>query len=108
MADLTRRIHILLSDEQFEFLRDLSEREGRPVGDLVRSAFESVYRPSTPIVPLRALEVLNDAPLLRSEILPLGTTIGDGSRIEGRGHRAFLGSTALLALAVAGPVGSHV
>ncbi len=108
MADLTRRIHILLSDEQYEFLRDLSEREGRPVGDLVRTAFESAYRPSTPIVPLRAVEVLNDSPLLRSETLPHGTIPGNSTKAEGRGHRAFLGSTALLALASAGAAGSHV
>lgn len=108
MADLTRRIHILLSDEQYDFLRDLSEREGRPVGDLVRTAFESVYRPSTPIVPLRALEVLNASPLIRSELIPAGTKIGTASPLDGKGHRAFLGSTCLLLLAAAGAVGVHL
>ncbi|MCR9144491.1 MAG: hypothetical protein NXI24_19795 [bacterium] len=58
MADYTRRVQILLTEEQHDFLTGLAESRRRSVGDLVRTAFEEVYRPSASIRELQALERL--------------------------------------------------
>ncbi len=58
MAEYTRRVQILLTDEQHEFLTGLADRRRRSVGDLVRSAFEEVYRPAASIREFQSLRVL--------------------------------------------------
>lgn len=58
MAEYTRRVPILLTDEQYDFLQNLSERRRRSVADLVRTAFEEVYRPAQSIRELQSLRHL--------------------------------------------------
>lgn len=60
MADYTRRLHVLLSDEQFDFLNDLAHRHRRSVGELVREAIDHTYRPVTDTAPLLAVRTLRD------------------------------------------------
>lgn len=62
MADYTRRLHVLLSEEQFDFLNDLAHRHRRSVGELVREAIDHTYRPVTDTAPLLALRTLRDYP----------------------------------------------
>lgn len=58
MADYTKRMQILLSEEQNSFLRDLAERRGQSVGDLVRNAVDYAYRPAVHLNRARILEKL--------------------------------------------------
>lgn len=58
MAEYTKRVQILLTGEQHDFLAELSERRQRSVGDLVRTAFEEVYRPARSIRELQTLRNL--------------------------------------------------
>lgn len=47
MPHYNKRLQILLSEDQFHFLKDLSERNNRPVADIIREAVEKVHRPSS-------------------------------------------------------------
>lgn len=67
VADLNRRLQILLSEEQFAFLKELSSKTKRPVGDLVRMAVEKVYRPSTDIQKIRIIESFRDRAVTEEE-----------------------------------------
>ncbi|MEQ9363978.1 MAG: hypothetical protein RIF32_07040 [Leptospirales bacterium] len=58
MAEYTKRVQILLTDEQHDFLTELAEGRRRSVGDLVRTAFEEVYRPTASLREIRVLEHL--------------------------------------------------
>jgi hypothetical protein len=40
-----RRFHLILSDRQLAFLSDESERTGLSMGELVRRAVDTTYRP---------------------------------------------------------------
>ncbi len=61
MPELNRRLHILIKEDQMEFLKDLSERRKRPIGELVREAVEQTYRPHGSLLGLRALESLRES-----------------------------------------------
>ncbi|MCB1308120.1 MAG: hypothetical protein KDK30_08075 [Leptospiraceae bacterium] len=76
MADYTRRLHVLLSDEQFDFLNDLAQRHRRSVGELVREAIDHTYRPVTDTAPLLAVQTLRDHPRCRLSYNQI--MIGDG------------------------------
>lgn len=43
MAIYTRRVQTVLTDEQYRTLKHLSEKEDRPVSELVREAVKKVY-----------------------------------------------------------------
>lgn len=43
MATYTRRAQVLLTDEQYQSLQRLSEKEDKPLGALLREAAEEVY-----------------------------------------------------------------
>ncbi len=43
MAEYTKRVQAVLSDEQYTMLNDLSEKLGKPVSRLIREAVEKVY-----------------------------------------------------------------
>ncbi len=58
MAEYTRRLQILLSEEQHDFLQQLSERRRTSVGELVRRAVEEVYRPASSLSELQAIDRL--------------------------------------------------
>lgn len=45
MAKMSRRLQILLSEDHREFLEELSEKERRPIAEIIRSALENTYRP---------------------------------------------------------------
>lgn len=79
MAEYTRRVQILLTDEQHEFLQELSRTRRRSVGELLRIAFEEVYRPVQSIRELQALHDLGRRSFLSdsdsdpgSEVSPTG------------------------------------
>lgn len=55
MAELNRRLHILVTEELYLFLQDLSRERRQPVGELIRYAVEKVYRPSSDLREIRAL-----------------------------------------------------
>lgn len=55
MAELNRRLQLLLSEEQFSFYKQLSEQRGQPVSELIRLAMDEVYRPASNLRPLQAL-----------------------------------------------------
>jgi len=43
MAQYTKRVQAVLTDEQYEMLSDLADETGKPVSQLVREAVEKVY-----------------------------------------------------------------
>lgn len=43
MARYTRRVQTLLTDEQYQMLSELAERQRKPVSVLIREAVEQVY-----------------------------------------------------------------
>jgi hypothetical protein len=45
MCNVTRRMHVIVTERQHRFLRDESERTGLSMGELVRRAVDSTYRP---------------------------------------------------------------
>lgn len=51
-------MHILLSESQYEILKDLSTRKKKPIGKLVREALEIAYFPDSKLEPIRALNEL--------------------------------------------------
>jgi hypothetical protein len=60
MAELTKRLQILLTEEEFQYLKNLSHEKRRSVGDLVRSAVARTYRPSTSVSQLWALKDIQE------------------------------------------------
>jgi hypothetical protein len=42
---VTKRMHVILSERQHAFLRDESRRTGLPMGELLRRALDTTYRP---------------------------------------------------------------
>ena len=60
MADYTRRLQVLLTDEQYDFLHQLAADRRQSVGELVRTAFEETYRPSQSIRELQVLQSLGE------------------------------------------------
>ncbi len=65
MADLTRRLQVLLTGEQFDFLKETSRSKKKPVGDLVRQAIERAYRPSSSTALIPVLEELKDIKFIK-------------------------------------------
>ena len=55
VRELSERLHVLLSAEQAEQLRALSESSGRPVGQLVREALDRTYSGSEPVASRAAI-----------------------------------------------------
>ena len=69
MADLTRRVHILLKEDQWEYLKNLSELRQKPVGELMREAVESAYRPRSDARARFALKNLGETAFLEDQNL---------------------------------------
>lgn len=65
MAELVRRLQILIDEERFARLERASRRSGAPVSTLVRSAIDQVFPPE---VPDRDAAV---ARLLAAELMPV-------------------------------------
>lgn len=64
MAELNRRLQLLLSDEQFEFLKQLSEQSGQSVSELIRRAVEETFRPASNVRALGTLRKMRETPYL--------------------------------------------
>lgn len=47
-----------MTEEEFDFLKNLSKEKNRSIGDLIRSAVGKAYRPSSPTTHLWALDDL--------------------------------------------------
>jgi hypothetical protein len=63
MAQLTRRLQILIDDERYERLRQEAERTGAPIGALVRAAIDDRFARAVDRDEVRgALRRLLDAP----------------------------------------------
>lgn len=58
MAELTRRLQLLLDPEQMEHLQTIARQRHTSVAELIRSAVDRVYSPRTDLGPLRVLEEL--------------------------------------------------
>ena len=58
MVNYGKRLHILLSESQYEILKDLSSRKKKPIGKLIREALEIVYFPDSKLEPIWALNEL--------------------------------------------------
>lgn len=71
VADYTRRLQILLTEGQHEFLNELAERRGQSVADLVRSAVQAAYAPQASLTELRVLDQLRAAAFLDESALNL-------------------------------------
>ncbi len=69
VADYTRRLQILLTEGQHEFLTQLAERRGQSVADLVRSAVQAAYAPQASLTELRVLDQLREAVFLDADAL---------------------------------------
>lgn len=69
VADYTRRLQILLTEGQHEFLAQLAERRGQSVADLVRSAVQAAYAPQASLAELRVLDQLREAVFLDADVL---------------------------------------
>ncbi|MBL8020275.1 MAG: hypothetical protein JNM27_11465 [Leptospirales bacterium] len=55
MAELTRRLQILLDPEQMEYLQTLSRERRKSVAELIRESVDIVYRPRSDLGKKRAL-----------------------------------------------------
>ena len=69
MADYTRRLQILLTEEQFQFLKELSHQKRRSVGDLIRDSVDQAYRPSSSLAHLRVIGELRSASFIKGATL---------------------------------------
>ena len=63
MAEYNKRLQILLTEEQHDFLHSMAASTGQSVGELVRAACEQVYRPHSSVRELQALQFLKDHPV---------------------------------------------
>lgn len=60
MAEFTKRLQVLFTEEEYNFLKNLSKEKRRSVGDLIRDAVSRIYRPSVPLANKRALETIRE------------------------------------------------
>lgn len=67
MPAYTRRLHILISEEQFDLLELLSQRQGCSVAELVRQAIDNALQPRSSIQELQALKKLPQFSALSAE-----------------------------------------
>lgn len=58
MADYTKRLQILLSEEQYAFIKETAKSRRISVGELIRNAVEEIYRPRISLRELQALSSL--------------------------------------------------
>lgn len=61
MAELTRRLQILLDPEQMEYLQSLAKARRKSVAELIRESVDIVYRPRSDLGRKRALAELRAA-----------------------------------------------
>lgn len=50
MADLNQRLQILLTEEQMNFVKNLSRETGKSTGELIRTALDQTFRPEDPFI----------------------------------------------------------
>ncbi|MCE9599294.1 MAG: ribbon-helix-helix protein, CopG family [Spirochaetia bacterium] len=67
MAELTRRLQILLDPEQMEYLQTLSKQRRKSVAELIRESVDIVYRPRSDLGKKRALADLRAETVLKIE-----------------------------------------
>lgn len=60
MAELTRRLQLLLDPEQMQHLQTIAKQRRKSVAELIREAVDRAYSPRTNIQAIRALESLRD------------------------------------------------
>ncbi|MCB1138660.1 MAG: hypothetical protein KDK23_07890 [Leptospiraceae bacterium] len=60
----TKRLHMLLPEEEWSRLKELSERRNTSVSDLIRSAYQDMYWPRTRLASLQVLGRWKDNPPL--------------------------------------------
>ncbi len=77
MQELNRRLQVLLSEEQFNFIKDIARQRGQSMGDIVRNAVDRVYRPSLPVESRQHLQKLREFSLIAQEkrVDPAGDSI---------------------------------
>ncbi len=67
MPSYTRRLHILVSEEQFHLLESLAEKNRTSLAELVRHAIETTFQPASSTKQLQALKKLSKFSLLSAE-----------------------------------------
>ena len=78
MAELNRRMQLLLSEEQFDFYKALSEKRGQPVSELIRRAMDETFRPATNVSSLQALRKIRHTTYAASDASAApGVQVGD-------------------------------
>ncbi|HMU85625.1 MAG TPA: ribbon-helix-helix protein, CopG family [Leptospiraceae bacterium] len=58
MAELTRRLQILLDPDQMESLQAIAQKRRKSVAELIREAVDIQYRPRTEVRRIQAIESL--------------------------------------------------
>lgn len=58
MAELTRRLQILLDPDQMESLQAIGQKRRKSVAELIREAVDIQYRPRTEVRRIQAIESL--------------------------------------------------
>lgn len=58
MAELTRRLQILLDPDQMESLQAIAQKRRKSVAELIREAVDIQYRPRTEVRRIQAMESL--------------------------------------------------
>ncbi len=51
-----KRFNILLTDEEFSFLKEISKNENKPVSEILRNAVDYLYKPKSNIEIIQVLE----------------------------------------------------
>ena len=67
MAELTRRLQLLLEPEQMEYLQAIARQRNKSVAELIREAVEKEYSPRSNLRAMRALEGLKRNSWLAAE-----------------------------------------
>ena len=60
MAELTRRLQLLLDPDQMEHLQAIAKQRRKSVAELIREAVDRAYRPRSNLQALRVLDELRD------------------------------------------------
>lgn len=67
MAELTRRLQLLLEPEQMEYLQAIAKQRNKSVAELIRDAVEKEYSPRSNLRAVQVLEGLRRSSWLAAE-----------------------------------------
>lgn len=69
MAELTRRLQLLLEPEQMEYLQAIAKQRNKSVAELIRDAVDKAYSPRSNLKAIQVLEALRDTSWISADAL---------------------------------------